>query len=132
MLSLFNKGQAVRVVSDQVGTPTAAHDLARVVWSLLDRSSEWGGGALHATNAGVASWYDLAVAVGEVGVEVGLLSDAPIVEPIATDGYPTAAARPPYSVLETSGTWQLVGYRLPHWRSALQVVLENIWSADNA
>lgn len=131
MLRLFSDGRDVRVVADQVGTPTAAHDLAGVVWSLVGQR-QWTSQTLHVTNSGVCSWYDFAVAVGKLGVEAGLLSDEPVVEPILTEGYPTPATRPAYSVLETSQTWELIGYRLPHWRSALKTVLRELAIASDA
>ena len=74
-------------------------------------------------NTGVASWYDFAVAIAEEAVQVGRLEALPRVEPIPTDGYPTRARRPGYSVLDTTGTWAALGHPLPHWRAALRETL---------
>ena len=132
MLGLFREGREVSVVYDQVGTPTAAHDLARVVWRLATIESDLEERILHVTNTGVCSWYDFAVAIGEIGVEEGILATPPSVDPILSEQFPTAAARPSYSVLDTSRTWELVGYRLPYWRSALEVVLPQLSEPSNA
>jgi dTDP-4-dehydrorhamnose reductase len=59
---------------------------------------------LHWSDAGAASWYDVAVAVGELGVELGLLERLAAVKPISSAEYPTAAPRPSYSLLDCTGS----------------------------
>ncbi|MDZ4831193.1 MAG: dTDP-4-dehydrorhamnose reductase [Phycisphaerae bacterium] len=114
---------AVRVVSDQIGSPTSAHGLAECCWRLIDRRAA---GLWHWTDAGVASWYDFACAIGEFGVLAGLLESPPAVEPIRTVDYPTPARRPAYGVLDKTSTWNLLGLKAPHWRLPLRIAIEEM------
>jgi dTDP-4-dehydrorhamnose reductase len=105
------------VVADQLGTPTWAPSLAGALWALAAQGTT---GLHHYTDAGVASWYDFAVAVAEEGAAAGLLDRAARVVPIATADYPTPAPRPAYSVLDKSATWALLGGPALHWRVNLR------------
>jgi len=120
MLALMPAQAHLSIVSDQVGVPTSAAGLARVLWALSLRRAA---GLWHWCDAGVASWYDFAVAIAEEAVQLGLLPAAPAIKPIASAEYPTAAARPPYSVLDKRATERLLGLMAPHWRSALRAAL---------
>lgn len=124
MLRLMRERGAVRVVADQVGTPTAAHTVAQALWALcaLPRL----GVIHHWSDAGVASWYDFAVAVAEEGALLGLLPAEVTVTPIATADYPTAARRPAYSVLDKRATAAALGLPVRHWRASLRTVLEEL------
>jgi dTDP-4-dehydrorhamnose reductase len=120
MLRVMNANGSARVVADQVGTPTAARSLSEVLWQIVAKPEITG--IHHWTDAGVASWYDFAVAIAEEGAELGLVSRDVTVAPIATHEYPTPARRPPYSVLDkTSLTSQ--GFTSMHWRKRLRDVL---------
>lgn len=120
MLRIMNANGSARVVADQVGTPTAARGLAEMLWQLVARPEIRG--IHHWTDAGVASWYDFAVAVAEEGAQQGLVPDNVIVTAIATTDYPTPARRPSYSVLDKSSL--TAGGLAPlHWRKRLRVVL---------
>ncbi len=124
MLRLFEDRDEVRVVADQVGTPTWAANLANFLWSLVGRSSV-PPGIFHFTDAGVASWYDFAVAVEE---ETRPRRLRPVsVRPIRTEEYPTPARRPPYSVLDKHAAWALWGRRPEHWREALRRMLQELF-----
>lgn len=116
MLRLMRERDEVRVVADQIGTPTHVKSLARAIWFL---SAAGASDIYHWTDAGVASWYDFAVAVQEEALAAGLLSRAVPVRPIATSDYPTPARRPAYSVLDKRGTWALTG-EARHWRAELR------------
>jgi dTDP-4-dehydrorhamnose reductase len=126
MLRLMKGKGPVRVVADQVGTPTAAMSLARVIWRLVELPQLTG--IHHWTDAGVASWYDFAVAIAEEAATVGLLPANIEVLPISTDQYPTPARRPRYSVLDKSSLIAL-GVRPIHWRATLREVLREIGNA---
>ena len=126
MLRLMAANRAVRVVADQIGTPTAAHSVAAVLWKLVDRPDVRG--VHHWTDAGVASWYDFAVAIAEDAAERGLLPAAVTVTPITTEEYPTPARRPSYSVLDKRSLDQL-GIVPAHWRTNLRAVLGEIRNA---
>jgi dTDP-4-dehydrorhamnose reductase len=117
----------VRVVADQVGTPTAAASLAKTIWSIARSDA---GGTFHWTDAGVASWYDFAVAIAEEATQRGLLSAPPRVTAIATAEFPTPARRPPYSVLDKSATISRFGLQHhEHWRVGLRDVIEELCRA---
>lgn len=121
MLRLIGERDVVRVVADQVGTPTSASGLARAIWSAAAQPNLHG--IMHWTDAGVASWYDFAVAIREGGMATGLLNKAAPVQPILTRDYPTKARRPPYSVLDKSLAWASLGVQPVHWQCALRAVL---------
>jgi dTDP-4-dehydrorhamnose reductase len=120
MLRIMNASGAVRVVADQVGTPTAALSLAETLWKIVGQTEI--SGIHHWTDAGVASWYDFAVAIAEEGAALNLVPPTVTVTPIATADYPTPARRPAYSVLDKSS---LARYGLVpvHWRRRLRTVL---------
>lgn len=116
MLRLMATGKPVRVVADQVGTPTHATSLARALWAMVAAGTS---GTHHYTDAGVASWYDLAVATGELAHRHGLLPSHPEIAPIRTADYPTPAVRPAYSVLDKTSAWAIPGVSSRHWREEL-------------
>jgi dTDP-4-dehydrorhamnose reductase len=80
---------------------------------------------MHWSDAGAASWYDVSVAVGELGQELGLLDTPALMHPIKTSEYPTPAARPSYSPLDCSGTRKALQLNAEHWRHALKTVLQS-------
>ena len=123
MLRLLTEREEVRVVADQAGTPTWAHGLAGAVWQIAGRTMP---GIHHWTDAGVASWYDFAVAIQEEALGLGLLERAIPIVPITTADYPTLARRPSYSVLDKSATWMLLGGPAPHWRVQLRRMLKEL------
>ena len=120
MLRIMKANGSVRVVADQVGTPTAARPLAETLWKILAKPEIQG--VHHWTDAGVASWYDFAVAIAEEGAQLGLVPDDVAVTPIATADYPTPARRPPYSVLDKTSLISS-GFTPVHWRKRLRTVL---------
>jgi len=108
------------VIADQVGCPTATHTLAAACWQVIQRQIN---GIHHWSDAGAASWYDFAVAIGELAVSQGLLPTAATVRPIGTEDYPTPARRPAYSLLDCRSTRSILDLPSPHWRAALAQVL---------
>ena len=123
MLRVMRTRGEVRVVADQVGTPTAARPLAEALWRIALRPEIRG--VHHWTDAGVASWYDFAVAIAEEGAALGLLSPSVSVRPIATEEYPTPARRPAYGVLDKRSLAPL-GLEPRHWRARLREVLSGL------
>ena len=121
MLRLMKERDELRVVDDQVGSPTSAAGLAATLWALADKGRP---GIYHHRDAGVASWYDFAVAIAEEALAIGLLERAPLILPIATTDYPTPAMRPHFSVLDDRDTRLLLADRPPHWRTALRTMLK--------
>jgi dTDP-4-dehydrorhamnose reductase len=120
--------QPLRVVADQVGCPTSTLSLAAACWRVLQRCCDPSVPSprpriLHWSDAGAASWYDVAVAVGELAVELGLLRQGASVQPITTADYPTPAQRPSYSLLDCSQTRRFLDLQPHHWRQALRQLL---------
>jgi dTDP-4-dehydrorhamnose reductase len=124
MLKIMREKRSVRVVADQVGTPTSAESIARAVWAISAQPAL--SGVHHWTDAGVASWYDFAVAIAEEALLAGLLAAPVDVIPITTAEYPTPARRPRFSVLDTRATRDALGIRAPHWRASLRRVLAEV------
>jgi len=116
-------GEPLGVVADQVGCPTATHTLARACWSVITRNL---GGILHWSDAGAASWYDFAIAIGELGAGLGLLEQPARVRPLSTAQYPTPARRPSYSLLDCTASRTQLGLEPLHWRAALAEVLARL------
>ncbi len=127
MLRLMREKSEVRVVSDQIGTPTWAVGIARTIWGLIDASAATG--IYHWTDLGVASWYDFAVAIQDEAQACGLLQRSVPVIPIATADYPTPARRPAFSVLNTELTRALPNIHARHWRHQLRAMLDELRTA---
>ncbi|MCP4900832.1 MAG: dTDP-4-dehydrorhamnose reductase [bacterium] len=106
----------LRVVSDQIGSPTSCDDLAGALLDLADSSAT---GIVHAVNSGVVSWHGFAQEI------VRLLGSEAVVHPVSTDEFPRPARRPMYSVLDTSRLSQLLGKPLQPWQDALAQYLEH-------
>ena len=120
MLRLMAERDEVRVVADQVGTPTHALSLARAIWALQGHS-----GVFHWTDAGITSWYDFAVAIQDEALRMGLLTRHVPIIPIATADYPTPARRPAWSVLDKGSSWAITG-PARHWRHELIDCLKDL------
>ncbi len=124
MLRLGREREELRVVYDQVGSPTWTVDLARAIADFIPEFNDQTQGFYHYTNSGVTSWYDLAIAIFEEAQNLGFPLKIKRVIPITTDQYPTPAQRPAYSVLSTTKLSQLLGKYPPHWRQSLRQMLE--------
>lgn len=117
MLRLAENNSKVRVVCDQIGTPTSAIELARVILYLMETESY---GIYHATCEGSTSWYDFAVCIfREAGMDIQ-------VEPIPTSEYPTPAKRPQYSVLDKKALRERHGYVMKDWKEAFREYMQDI------
>ena len=117
-------GEPLRVVADQVGCPTSTLTLAKACWRAIGIDANPDGlRVLHWSDAGVASWYDFAVAIGELALARGLIKKVAPIDPITTPEYPLPAPRPSYSLLDCTATRQALGLPALHWRDALAEVL---------
>jgi dTDP-4-dehydrorhamnose reductase len=121
MLRLMNERDSLSVIDDQIGTPCSTFSLGRCLAAIVD--SDCSGGVYHWTDAGVASWYDFAVAIQNEALTLGLLERAITITPITTEQYPTPARRPAYSVLDKHETLQKISSTQRHWREELIDVL---------
>jgi dTDP-4-dehydrorhamnose reductase len=100
----------LRVVDDQLGSPTFCDDLSE---ALLDLIAVPATGIVHAANAGQVSWHGFAVEISRI------LGSDTVIEPVTTDAFPRPAPRPAYSVLDTSRLTELIGRPLPPWQDAV-------------
>lgn len=124
MLRLAENQKEIRVVCDQIGTPTYARDLAAAIVTVL-RSHQWVPGIYHFTDEGAASWFDFAKAVFRiVGKKVS-------VTPILTEDYPTPATRPFYSILDRSRIKATYGVTIPHWEESLAECIARLQNAES-
>lgn len=132
MLRLGGEREEIRVVVDQVGTPTWTRDIAQAIVQLgekitsdrADNSSLTG--IYHFTNSGAISWYDFAVAIFEEAEKLGFPLKVQRIVPITTSEYPTPAARPAYSVLSNHKISTILGSHPPYWRKQLQKMLKQL------
>ena len=112
MLKLGADRDELRIIADQVGTPTYAIDLAGFILHVIEQQST-AYGIYHYSNEGVTSWFDFARAVFDVSeTRVKAI-------PIRTDQYPTRATRPSYSVMDKSKAKETFGIEIPYWRDSL-------------
>jgi len=123
MLKLMKEKQSLNIIDEQIGTPTWAHGLALAIWISLRNNIT---GTFHWTDAGVASWYDFAVAIQEIGLELKLLDKQIPISPIPCAQYPTPAKRPAFSVLDKRSIWQGLKMTPVHWRAQLKTMLTEL------
>ena len=116
MLRLAAEHDVLRVVNDQVGSPTSTHELAPLLWRLvLERP---GYGIYHAANRGACSWYEFALEIfRQAGIDVG-------VDPIPTSDFPRPATRPARGVLSTEKLSTALNVEISTWQEALGKYLE--------
>jgi dTDP-4-dehydrorhamnose reductase len=110
----------LKVVFDQVGTPTYAKDLASAILLLIKNVKKNQQQIFHFSNEGVTSWYDFAKMICKIGkIECEIL-------PIETKDYPTPARRPAYSVLNKTKIKEFLGINIPYWVDSLEVCLKEL------
>ncbi|KGF72515.1 dTDP-4-dehydrorhamnose reductase [Neosynechococcus sphagnicola sy1] len=126
MLRLGAEREEIRVVADQVGSPTWSYHLATAIAQLIPHFSRDLAGTYQFTNSGVASWYDFAVAIFEEAAVLGFPLKLQRVIPITTAEYPTPARRPAYSVLSCAKISAVLGTYPPHWRLGLRQMLQDL------
>ncbi|MDB5270582.1 MAG: NAD(P)-dependent oxidoreductase [Hymenobacter sp.] len=123
MQKLGRERDELRIIWDQVGTPTYAIDLAGIILGLIESGST-AYGLYHYSNEGLTSWYDFATAIFE------LSAISVKTTPIRTSEYPTKATRPPFSVMDKTKIKTQLGVVIPHWRESLKVCLERLAAAE--
>lgn len=123
ILKAAREGKPLRVVNDQLGSPTWAHEIAGVIRTLVQNRAR---GTYHYTNAGSTSWHGFATAIIAGATAAGFTLETTAVEAIPTSGYPTPARRPAYSVLDTGKIQSLLTAPIPHWRDSLDRMLKEL------
>ncbi|WP_418359205.1 dTDP-4-dehydrorhamnose reductase [Sphingobacterium detergens] len=119
MIRLMTEKEEISVISDQIGSPTYAKDLAQAILDIA-QSEYWLKGIYHFSNEGETSWYDFALAIQEF---VGL--DCKI-NPITTEEYPTPAKRPKYSLLDKAKIRETFELTIPAWKESLSHMLARL------
>jgi len=124
MINRMDQRSDLKVVYDQVGTPTYAEDLARAIMQIISEVDsgkiDFTPGIYHYSNEGICSWYDLAITICR------LINCSGNVIPIETHEYPTPAPRPAYSVLNKSKIKRVYGVKVPYWRDSLEQCIKNL------
>lgn len=121
IIRLGNERTEIRVVSDQIGTPTCAGNLSKVIVENALINWKFKGGIYHYSNEGVASWYDFAKEI------IDLKDMQCKVVPIKSEEYPTPAKRPYYSVLDKTKIKKELMIEIPHWKESLRECLQKIY-----
>jgi len=124
MLRLANERKELGVIVDQIGTPTYARDLAKVLLEIIPKLNNENVAVYHYSNEGVCSWYDFAKAIFEIkAVDIK-------VNAIETSQYPTAAKRPFFSVLNKNNIKSRFQIEIPYWRDSLKESLDKVKSGE--
>lgn len=125
MLRLTAEKESIKVVFDQVGSPTYAGDLALTIFSIIEGDVYSGNeGIYHFSDEGVCSWYDFAVEIARLAGHKNCR-----IEPCHSNEFPSPVTRPPYSVLDKSKIKSTFGVDIPHWRESLIYCLKRIYSS---
>ena len=122
MLNLTSTKPQLKVVFDQVGTPTYAYDLAKAIFEIIEnRKFEGNTGIYHYSNEGVCSWYDFTKTIAELAGN----TDCDI-HPCHSDEFPSPVKRPAYSVLDKTKVKEAFGINVPYWTDSLKVCINNL------
>ena len=122
MLNLTATKPQLKVVFDQVGTPTYAYDLASAIFDIIEnRKFEDNTGIYHYSNEGVCSWYDFTKMIAEFAGQTGC-----DIQPCHSDEFPSPVKRPAYSVLDKTKVKETFGINVPYWTDSLKVCINNL------
>ncbi|MEJ8818509.1 dTDP-4-dehydrorhamnose reductase [Lacibacter sp. H407] len=122
MMRLMNERNELNVVSDQIGSPTYAADLAKAIMDIIS-SGKWESGIYHYSNEGKISWFEFAQAIKE------LTGSKAVVHPILTAEYPTPARRPKFSLLSKDKIKSTYALTVPEWKESLQKCISILQNA---
>ena len=120
MMRLTAERDSLMVVSDQIGTPTSAHDLAALIGGIITGGKLDRTGTYHFSNEGACSWYDFACAIRD------LAGNTCNIRPCHSNEYPSKARRPAYSVLDKTLVKETFGVEIPHWFASLRDCISRI------
>jgi len=124
MIQLMNEKDQIKVVNDQLGSPTNAADLAETIFNIIGlchlQIYDWSPGIYNFSNEGAISWYDFAKAIKEI------TNSPSVIKPISTKEYSTPAKRPGYSVLDKTKIQETFGVKLRDWKKSLAICIEKI------
>lgn len=118
MIRFFKEREELNIVSDQVGAPNYAEDLAQATWSILEKQSQ--PGLYHMSSTKFCSWYEFALKIEEYCKELGLKTQIKKINPIISREYKTPAQRPLNSRLSSVKISKTFGINLPDWEKSLK------------
>lgn len=122
MLNLTSTKSELKVVFDQVGTPTYAQDLADAIYYIIEnRKFEGNEGIYHYSNEGVCSWFDFTKAIAEIAGNNNC-----DIQPCHSDEFPSPVKRPAYSVLDKTKFKDTFGVMVPYWTDSLKTCIKNL------
>lgn len=122
MLNLTSTKPQLKVVFDQVGTPTYAYDLAKAIYDIIvNRKYKGNTGIYHYSNEGVCSWYDFTKLIAEIAGN----KDCDI-QPCHSNEFPSPVKRPAYSVLDKTKVKEKFGIEIPYWTVSLKKCIDNL------
>lgn len=124
MLRLMRERDSLSIVNDQLGCPTWAYGLAQLIWRSIKFPDS--NGILHWSDAGSTTWFGFAQAIMQESLELGLLEKPIELLPISTPEYPTPAARPRYSLLDSKSTCALFDIEQSYWHENLSKMLREL------
>jgi dTDP-4-dehydrorhamnose reductase len=119
MMRLMKEKQSIGVVSDQLGSPTYAADLAKAIMHIIS-SNKWEPGIYNFSNEGIISWFDFALEIKQS------IKSSCIVNPLLTEQFPTPAKRPKYSVLDKAKIQQTFSIQLKDWKESLKECIQKL------
>ena len=132
ILKLLKEGKDISVIYDQIGSPTTTDSLASACWAIIKSKEVFNSfnnedPIMHWADAGIASWYDIAISIQELAFELNLLKETRSIKPIKSKEYKGALAkRPHYSVLDCDKTYDILNLKKKHWRNNIKNLLKNI------
>ena len=132
ILNLHQTNKVIKVVNDQIGSPTSTFSLAEVCWRIITLKqnkqifNNKKNKILHWQDIGVTNWYEIALYIHNLGKEIGLIRNNTKIIPIESSQFPSVAKRPFYTVLECNLTKTLISYDGKHWKITLKEILEKI------
>ena len=128
MINLHKNKKDINVICDQIGCPTSTFSLANFCWNLIKNYKQINDlpPILHWSDAGAASWYDVSVAVGEIGLKLGLIKSLANINPILSSQYNSIAKRPKFSILNCQLSEKLFQIKRLHWKNSLEKIMKEI------
>ncbi len=128
IINLHRKRKNFPVVSDQIGAMSSTFDVAKVCWSIVNNWNLISKRHYlnHWTCDGLTSWYDIAVAIGDIATKYKILKNPAKIIPIKTENYPTLAKRPKYSILDCSSTKEILNIDSIDWINELETIISKL------
>ena len=129
MIKLMNKLESLKVVDDQVGSPTWTRDLTGLISLILkNETAEYG--TYHLSGEGICSWFGFASEIFALGKELGFVEGECSLVPCSSEEFPSPAKRPAYSLMSKDKVKTVLGYNVPQWQDSLNTFLKGIEADD--